>query len=192
MTEAKKNDNFVMPGSFLTVAEEFLPGKNTYEDKEGNIYSAVAGEVEFDNEERVVAVEKKGKTPSLIEAGTIVYGSVMLVKSNVVVLILLKAENEDRESIFHETTGSLIVARVSQDYIKDLTEVFKKGDLVKARVIDVTPYSVELATNSPELGVIRAFCSKCRHELRLFNKDLKCINCGATEKRKIANDYSLR
>jgi exosome complex component CSL4 len=85
-----------------------------------------------------------------------------------------------------------MVSRVDTGFVKVLSEKFKIGDIVKARVDEIYPFGLELSTADPSLGVVKAFCAKCRQPLHLFGAMLKCLSCGATERRKISSDYVLK
>ncbi|MEW6294847.1 MAG: exosome complex RNA-binding protein Csl4 [Candidatus Diapherotrites archaeon] len=185
----KKNE-LVLPGQFLTVEEEYEPGKNTFEDEKGKIYSTKVGEAEFNEKERKVNIKERARSINLITPGSIVIGNVILVKDNSVVLSILKAEKNGQERIPQFSSGQVMISNVSRNYVKELRSEFKIGDIVKAKVINVTNYSIDLTTAEEGLGVIKAFCSKCRNELGLFGRQLKCLNCGSIENRKLSFDYS--
>lgn len=180
----------VLPGEFISTEEEFEPGQNTFAEN-GSILSDSVGKVIENNRQKAVHVEKpRPVTPAKVS--DIVYGEVMLVKDNSVSLsIFIDSESNERKVLSH-TFASLPVRFVSREYVKDLYEMFKIGDLVKAKIASVNSYGIDVRTNEPELGVIRAFCSKCRQPLHLFGQNLKCLNCGSAERRKISNDYSLK
>jgi len=73
-----------------------------------------------------------------------------------------------------------------------MTELFELGDIVKAEVTMLTKYSTEISTEKGDFGVGKAFCSKCKQPLQLFQNQLKCTACGNVESRKISQDYILR
>ncbi len=182
----------VVPGEFLTVEEEFSPGKNTLEDGEGNIYSSKVGETEFNEDRREVEVREKTREISRLTIGSVLYGRVKLVKDSMVLVEALFAEKNGKEVIPHMPSATLMVSRVSRDYVKSLRDEFKAGDIIKAKVVEVTTFSIELSTAFPEYGVLKAFCSKCRNPLNQHGKELKCLKCGSNEKRKTSADYVLK
>jgi hypothetical protein len=47
-----------------------------------------------------------------------------------------------------------------------------------------SPLAIDVATNEKGLGVIKAYCSKCRQEMQYSNEKLMCLNCGNIEERK--------
>ena len=50
-----ESGDFVMPGDFLSVSEQFLPGQGAYED-DGSVKSGVPGNVLIDEEEKEISV----------------------------------------------------------------------------------------------------------------------------------------
>lgn len=149
-----KKDELVFPGSPLTVEEEFAPGKNAYVDDEGNVLSAAIGSAAFDEQAREVHVQTRGKSVHTLEAGSIVFGRVILVKDSVVVVGMAHAEKDGVKKKIFDTSATINIARVSSEYVRSLGDYFKIGDYIKARVVDVNSYGVELATNEQGLGVI--------------------------------------
>jgi exosome complex component CSL4 len=82
----------------------------------------------------------------------------------------------------------LRISEVSPSYVKDVSDVYAFGDIIRAKVTQVHP-SLQLITKDRELGVIRALCEKCRQPLIKKENYLECKNCGNKERRKIADDY---
>jgi len=127
-----------------------------------------------------------------LEKDSVVTGRVVLVKSNMVMIELLYAEKNKEKNVISSSFAVLPARNISRLFVKDLKQLFKIGDIVKAEVAMVAPYSIDLRTNKPELGVIKAFCSGCRLPLALFGKNLKCQGCGSTEQRKLSTEYLLK
>ncbi len=177
-----------MPGDFLSVEEEFMSGKNTFEDNEGNIYSAVVGLKELDEKERVVSVNSL-ISMNKIELGSIITAQVFLIKDPVVVLNILAIEKNGKEQIAAFSNAQLMIANVAREHIKFLRDMFKIGDIVKAKVIKLNKFGIDVTTQYPELGVIKAFCSKCRNPLELYERTLKCPKCGSVERRKLSREF---
>ena len=182
----------VFPGEFLATEEEYSSGVNTFSDSEGRVFADSVGIADFDDAKREVLVSKKSRILKPAGIGSTVLGKVMFVKDNMIVLELVEAEKNGEELRLLHSTGSLMVSRVSNFFVKRLRDDFKIGDLVKARIIEANTYGVELSTNAPNLGVVRAYCSKCRQELGLFAGSLKCTSCGSLERRKLSSEYSLK
>ena len=107
----EKKIKLVFPGEFLTVEEEYLPGTNTFEEKNGRIYSARIGELEFNEKEREVTVKPK-KERKLLDAGTIITGSVLLVKDSMALIKIIKAEKDNEERIPLNNTAILFISNM--------------------------------------------------------------------------------
>jgi len=181
--------DIVVPGEFLTVEEEYAPGKNTFEDTEGNVYSTKVGTTDFDNKEREVSIKEIIPLNEVIEPGSILIGRVGLIKESFLVLDILDAEKNNVKQVFPFASAKLMISRVAKFHIKELRDEFRTGDLVKAKVINITKYGIDITTSYPELGVIKAFCSKCRNQLNLSDRTLKCMKCGSIEKRKLSTEF---
>ncbi len=182
----KQKDSLVFPGQFLAVEEEYASGANTYLDEEGRVFSQALGVPTFDEHNHEVNVQKIAKPVVPLDIGSIVLGKVALVKDNMLVLELLRAEKGGVPRKILQGSASVMISRVSPNFVKSLDDLFCIGDLVRAKVVEVNPYGVELATAEPMLGVVKAYCSNCRFALEEFEEILKCANCNAVEKRKMA------
>ena len=187
-----KKKKIVVPGEMLATAEEYVAGPNTFESNQGDILAVTVGEPLFDEANREVDVKTESRQVLPLETGSIVLGTVDLVKESAVIIYLFEAEKKGVKRVLPETRAALMVSKVSRDYVKDLHDFFKMGDIVKAKVIKLTPYAIDLATDSPDFGVVKAFCTKCKQPLHLFGNQLKCISCGQQEKRKFSKDYQLK
>lgn len=181
----------VLPGEFLGTEEEFVPGKNAF-DSEGEILSGSLGNVEWDNKTKEISVNPVVKhTP--IHRDSIVLGRVDLVKENSVSIELCRNADEKDGQVVVPSRAMIPVRNVSRDYVEKLRDFFKAGDIVRARISKVLPGgNIDLSTEELELGVVKAFCSKCRKPLYLFGSSLRCMNCGSSEKRKIAKGYLVK
>ncbi len=176
----------VIPGDFVAVSEEYMAGEGTY-DHEGKIYSAFVGELDLDVQHKVARV-RAFNPPVELRNGDIVIGVVRDVKETMVMVTLANAEGEER-AISGETEASLHVSKVSTGYTSDVRDEFRKGDIIRAAVIQTKP-SLQLATDRKDLGVLRALCTRCRSPLILRGKDMYCENCERNESRKTSIDYS--
>jgi len=181
----------VLPGEFLATEEEFVPGKNAFDDEEGNVFSGSLGSVETDSTTKEISVKPSVGLHKL-KRGSIVYGRVALVKDNSLTVNLLRDPDKAERQILAPSVAMLPVRSVSREYVRNLKDFFKIGDIVKARVDKIIHVGIDIATNDPDLGVIKAFCSRCRHPLYLFGTSLKCMSCGSTENRKIARGYLVK
>lgn len=178
----------VVPGEFLATEEEYSKGFHTFY-YDGCIHSCLFGNVLYDTKQRIISVDyRKAKDPML--KGDLVYAVIESVKENMVFVNIFFAFNNSKEKVVSVSKGRIFIADVSSSYVKNLKSCFKIGDIIKAKIKEITSFSVFLQTNESSLGVIKAFCSECRQPLRLFDNKLKCVTCGNTEERKLSNEYS--
>lgn len=180
----------VLPGDFISTEEEFEAGENAFA-AQGSILSDSVGTVIENRGQKTIGVLKE-KNVAAVKPNDLVFGSVVSVRENSVHLSIFSEPDENERKVLLRTFAYLPVRLVSRHYVKNLHELFKIGDLVKAKIAAVFSYGIDVRTNEPELGVIRAFCSRCRQPLHLFDFQLKCLSCGNAEKRKLSKDYSLK
>lgn len=187
----QKND-LVLPGSFLAYEEEYMAGQNTFEDGQGKVYSTTIGHKELDQNNHEVNVKSISKTARSLEKGDIVRGIVAMVKDNVVLINVREAEGNGEKKSLRSGYASLVIFNIADEYVNSTRDMFRIGDIIKARVADVKPFGVELETKAPDLGVIKAYGIKTRQPLMLINGKLRDPSTGETEERKVSSEYVLR
>ncbi|MCS7385698.1 MAG: exosome complex RNA-binding protein Csl4 [archaeon GB-1867-005] len=178
---------FVLPGEFLAVIEEFIPGDGTYEEN-GNIYSARAGMVRFDLAERVISVAPyKGCFLPLPREGDVALGVVYDVKDEIAIVRMYHLEGKGKLSSY--LTGFLHISQLSiRKKFRSMFDAVRLGDWVRVKVLNSwTPY--QLSMRGSKLGVLLAKCTRCLSPLIRRRDRLFCQNCRAYESRKIAADY---
>jgi len=180
------SDREVLPGDEICMIEEFMPGLGTFS-KEGVVRSAWIGITAPDLTTRVVHVRPTHKHPKLPERNSIVNGVVVLVKDEYAVIKIF--EDLKGDEYLTGFTGVLHISQASETHIKDLYEVIRMGDIVRAKVLNNNPpYNITL--REPRLGVVLAFCGNCGSVLKKIGPNmLKCVRCGRVERRKLSIDY---
>ncbi|MEM4327181.1 MAG: exosome complex RNA-binding protein Csl4, partial [Candidatus Diapherotrites archaeon] len=124
---------FVYPGIVLCTEEEFLAGKNTYSDENGNVISETLGFAEFDNKDHEARVVSQKNNINILRKGCHVIGMVVSVKpTNVLVQIL---EAIEKGIIVHDSNGSIAIFNIADSFVKNTEEMFRIGDIVKAKVV---------------------------------------------------------
>jgi exosome complex component CSL4 len=178
-------DEKVMIGDYLGTIEEFMPGTGTFAE-DGKIYAAKIGFKRVDPENHTAEVH--GKELAGIKLDQIVFGEVMNVKNSNVTLVVSKIQGNP--GLIDERT-CIYVSNIADTYVKNPEEMFAIGDIVKAKVIKMGDGLIDVSTKG-DLGVVKAFCKKCREPMALSQKKegmLECKCCKSLEKRKIAKDY---
>ncbi len=181
------DSELVFPGDELGVAEQFLPGEGTYEE-DGKVYASWIGEAHLDPEEFVAEVYPRTTTPLEIQEGDIIIGRVVsLRKSFASVEVVAEASQPDRDPT-NEARGTLHISKISHDYLDQIEDAFRIGDIVRGRVIEAEP-SIQLLTKDDDLGVLLARCPRCRTVMETKGHGLVCPNCDWKSRATLAADY---
>jgi exosome complex component CSL4 len=179
-------DILMHPGEFIGTEEEYIPGKGTYVDKEGKIYSTLTGELHVDSKRRATVIPFE-RIPE-VKVGKTVVGKVVEIFESVafVDVEIIERNRKDRTIVM---PGVIPVSEIKVEYVKSIRDELRIGDIVKATVVRITPFRLELSLKGRGMGVIKGFCSICRHEMDVAGRNLKCQNCGHIETRRIAFPY---
>src|SRR6266508_311067 len=170
----------VLPGDEIAVAEEFEPGEGTYEAK-GLVFAATPGVLELDPANRVARV-RAFNPPAELRVGDIVYGAVDDIRGMMATATIQAIHGRARQ-ISGESEGTIHISNVSEEYTEDIHDMYRLGDIIRAKVIQVKP-SVQLTTAEPSLGVVKALCSVCRGPLEMRGRDLYCPRDERSERRR--------
>lgn len=184
-----KSGDFVLPGDALGVTEEFVPSDWTYED-DGSIRSLIAGTVSLDNKNKKISIVPKTSSPSILKSGVAVFGRVSDVRGQRA-LIKLDSIKDNNRGLVTSFSGGIHISQAQKGYVAKLTDEFRIGDLIEARVTKIIGVdNVDLTTAEDELGVLKAMCTKCRHYMKQISKnEVKCPNCGNKERRNLSTKY---
>jgi exosome complex component CSL4 len=181
----------VSPGEFIGTEEEFAAGEGTFTDAKGNIYAAVFGSVSI-SKDKVASVKGACAVPKTLRKGSIVYGRVEEIFEPVALLSIQPTESGCERCSPVEGYSVLHASRVKRSYVEMIHDEMRIGDIVKAVVDEVrTSGEVMLSTKEPGLGVVKAFCSRCRAPLALKKGRLECERCGSVERRHLSNEYAI-
>jgi exosome complex component CSL4 len=173
---------FVVPGEYLGAAEEYLPGRGTYEDS-GRIYASVVGAPSVDPKDKTVRVEAINGVPEVNE-GDLVYARVDEIKTAMAICTVL-ATGDTHRGIPGEPEGTVHISKARDGFTESLSGEFAVGDILVARVLQAHP-SIKLTTAATPLGVVSARCQVCHALLHATPKGLACPRCGHREHRKLA------
>ncbi len=172
----------VLPGDYLGAAEEYLPGRGTYEDR-GRIYASLLGRPAIDPTDRTIRVDPRNAVPE-IQEGDLVYARVDEIKTAMAVCTVLTPATS-RRGVPGKPEGTVHISKAKEGYTETLSGEFAVGDILLARVLQAHP-SVKLSTAQPTLGVVSARCQACHALLSLGSKEPTCPRCGHKERRKLA------
>lgn len=187
MTEARS----ILPGEFLGTEEEFVAGDGTYVDDKGGIYAALPGDAII-SKDKVVSVKSAVAVPKQLKKGDVVYARVEEIFEPVALLQVAPTATEEVRQ--NPTDGYSVIhaSRVKPAYVEMVHDEFRIGDIVKASVEEIrNDGEIALTTKLPGLGVIKAYCSRCRAPLALRGGKLECGRCGSVEKRHLSKEYCI-
>ncbi|RLG19782.1 hypothetical protein DRN67_01785 [Candidatus Micrarchaeota archaeon] len=173
----------VVPGTPLGTEEEYIPGANTV--LEGSdIYASAVGEKNI--REKVVRVNSKTNVPFMLKPGEVVVGRVAEIFEPVALIELQWRRDERGRQVWLPGYAVLHASNVKDAYVKNIHDEVKIGDLVRAKVVKIQRGDVELTVKERELGVLVAYCTKCRARMERKRGGFYCSNCEESEGRKIA------
>ena len=176
----------VFPGEELAEEEEYEASEGTYVSN-GKIYASTFGELVLDEGECIAKVITPNPVNSL-KIDDIVYATIDDTRKTMATATAIASANTDR-CISSSTVATIHVSKISPDYTNDVSQEFRKGDLIRARVIGIKP-SLQLTTKDPHCGVVRSLCGTCKTELVVKGKNnLTCPKCRKSAPRKLADDY---
>ncbi|HIE31976.1 MAG TPA: RNA-binding protein [Methanosarcinales archaeon] len=177
---------FVLPGDSIGATEEFRAGAQTYESA-GSIYATATGTVKINNRDRTISVIPSTSTPPIIRKGDVVIGQVTGLRDSLVLVAIAGVRGITDREIPDMGPAVIHVSNIKKAYVKDISREFGLFDIVKARITDLT--NMRLDTSENEMGVMKAFCSKCRAAMTKNSSKLVCPECKQVETRKTSTDY---
>ena len=180
-----ENEYIVCPGTSIGIAEEAMGGKGAYAENE-EILSSLAGRVVREHGELKVLPKKDIMK---IVAGQVVFGIVADVMENLALIDILSVSRGMERFVPPQDYGVLRVMNIRDGFVPSAKNEMKRGDVIKAKVGEVA-IGISLTTKEFDLGVIKAYCAACRHEMDLSRNVLKCRHCGRMDaKRKLSRTY---
>lgn len=179
---------FTTPGKLLGTEEEFICGECVYGDG-GKLHALCTGEVSVDKQ-KVVSVKPSNAVPKMVGAGMVVYGRVEDIFEPIALVKLEPLEVQGARQTQGDYLSVLHVSNIRRDYVKSLRGEVRVGDVIKAVVSEIRRGEVYLDIRGADLGVVKAYCSRCRNPLYLRDRVLVCKNCGNRENRKLCKEYS--
>ena len=183
-----EEEQIVMPGDKLGIIEQYLPGEGTYDDN-GDIKSSVLGNVKIDQKMKVISVESDAK-PALLKVGDIIYGQITDIKPQRANVNIECIKGNGRPLAL-PYMGAIHISKAKKDYLEKLSDAFRIGDIIEAKVVKVTGDNVDLGTTDPDCGVLKAMCTRCRDYMHTTSKkdEVQCNTCNKKERRKVSQNY---
>ncbi len=178
----------VLPGDHAGAIEEYMPAEGTFSSDEG-VYSSNIGDLHLDAKSHSAKVSISTKVPKLQGVGIVTIGVVAEASEMVAIVDLVPLETGKTTFALNGISAVLHVSNIRSGYVKDLREEVKIGDMLRVKIISVDPTTTKLTIDGKDLGVIKAYCTRCRQPLRASGPKLVCDRCGNVEQRKTADDY---
>lgn len=172
----------VNPGDALGVCEEFVAGPGTFEEN-GKIYSLFFGVAQRDEQGRKISVLARKQVRAFKE-GDLVYGVVQQLYE-AMTMVRFTPILSGNEVPAGDNTAFIRISELQNGYVEQLRDCIRTGDIVKARVLVVSPLATYLTLKERDLGVVKALCSMCRAEMKASQGGFfTCPYCGSREPRK--------
>lgn len=183
-----EDNKIVMPGDKLGIIEQYLPGEGTYDDN-GDIKSSVLGNVKINKKKKVISVESDAK-PALLKIGDMVYGQITDIKPQRA-NVKIECIKDNARPLALPYMGAIHISQAKRDYLEKLSDAFRIGDIVQAKVVKITGDNIDLGTVDADCGVLKAMCTRCRDFMHTTQKDneVQCNTCNKKERRKVSRNY---
>lgn len=179
------NGKHVIPGEFIGTEEEFVPSGGTYVEGE-SIRSSTAGVLSDSN--RSLSVGRHNLL-GIMSPGTIVLGRVENIVEPIALVSVLAQEGQNARFAQLPDNCVLHASRIKDGFVKNVRDELRIGDIVRAKISEIRQGEIHISTEGEQLGVVKAYCIKCRNPLALSSGVLSCSSCGNKENRKLASDY---
>jgi exosome complex component CSL4 len=181
----------VVPGDSLGTEEEFTAGEGTFVDASGEIRALYPGTQEV-SRDKTVSVRASVEVPQPLRRGDVVLARVEELHEPVALLQIQPGSADGKRQGPSDGFSVIHASRIKPGYVELVRDELRIGDIVRASVEDIrADGEIALSTKGPGLGVIEAFCSRCRGPLSLCGQKLQCCRCGQQERRHLSRDYVL-
>jgi len=178
-------ENIVTPGEELGTEEEFVCGEGTYAE-EGRVLSSRVGVVQVQNRNLAVAAKT---TLSPLHLGAVAYGRIEdIIEPIALVSIELIPSGNLRYALMPDYCV-IHASQIKHGFVRNVRDEFRIRDIIKAKIVEINETGVRITTDAPDLGVVKAFCTRCRQPLRARGGWLLCGNCGSKETRKLSTEF---
>jgi exosome complex component CSL4 len=187
MESRKLTSTPILPGDHVASIEEFEAGKNTYV-SDGTVRSTAVGTRNYDFKKHLAKIDKIN-APMLPKIGDIVVGYIEMLFGSMMSVRILYIDQKKSIAGF----SAIASARISASFRerdRRTRIVFRVGDIIRGRIISLLNSSIHITIDEKEFGVIYTLCFNCGGDtVRVNNNNIKCIECGVNEDRKLTVDY---
>ena len=146
----------------------------------------------MDFKRRTVRIEQKNP-PILPKLGDILVGYVEMLFSSMMSIRVLYI-NDTKSTSGFSAISSVKIGSSGGGWSRDRGDrrgrtIFRVGDILRGRVVSLLNSTIHITIEEKEFGVIYATCFNCGGDTVPVNKNVKCIECGVVEERKLTSDY---
>lgn len=153
-------------------------GANTFDDGQ-SIRSLVIGTPEFDKANRIAKISGM-RRPAVAKAGDMVTGNISALMNNMFAINILYINGKPT----HSGLECICQAKGAKKRI-----LVRVGDIVNAKILSLLNGVVHATISEPELGVLFTQCIKCSGKVVAMGSNVKCIDCGYIEERKLSTRF---
>lgn len=180
------SEGVALPGDFIASPEEFLAGKDAYE-QEDSVRATLPGWVVKDLSKREVSL-RPATVAKVPRVGDVVVGQVEAAMTSTAGVRITYLNGAEVPAGFPGT----IFTRSERGGRGERRTYVKLGDVVRARVTSTLNGMNQLSIDEPHLGVIAALCTVCGAALsHRDGRAVRCDQCGSLEDRKFADDFGM-
>ena len=172
------NENQKIPGEKIAQIEEYLPGKNTFEDDE-SIRATTIGEINLDSSERLASINRQ-KQITVPNVGDVIIG---VVEANLPSMIAIMIKFVNGKKMNSDLECICVTRHIRKKNIA------LAQDVVKAKIISHINGTINATIDEPELGVLFTKCRKCFGIVVKMRDAVKCKDCGWIDDRKLSLDF---
>lgn len=184
----EKTDLVCIPGQRLCLADkEHISGCGTYE-RNGYIYSTLAGVVNVVKEEKSSTIEvHSSKEQSIVPApGDIVTAKVAIVNQRFCKCVIKCIGDTVLTRPYRAVLRKEDVRATEKDQV-EMIKCFRPGDIILARVLPMTEvHTYQLTTGENELGVVIAHSESGAAMIPISWTEMQCPKTYVKEPRKVA------
>jgi exosome complex component CSL4 len=185
---SSESNTVIVPGDHIALIEEFEGGKNTYV-LDGDIRAATVGVPIYDLKRHIVKIKQKN-SPMLAKIGDTVVGHVEMLFGTMMSIRILYLNERKSLAGFSAIASTKINSGGGWSRGDRRGRViFRVGDIVKGRVFSLLNSTIHITIDEREFGVLYALCFNCGGDTVRVNNNIKCIDCGTLEERKLTSDY---
>ncbi len=168
-----------MPGDRIAYIEEYVPGRNTFDDGDA-VRAAVVGSPVIDREQRTASIrDPKGLT--VPDAGDTIVGTVAAVMSTMFAVAI--------KFINGRPITSGVECICSTRSMRRNAVVALPNDVVVLKIASHLNGAIHAKMDEPELGILFTKCRKCGLRVITSRDGVKCVECGWFDERKLSSAF---